>query len=984
MHNKIGRPQSKKDILKKYMKTIKIFLASSGELSEERKEVALFISSENRKLVEKGIFLELVVWEELLHSFRGERIQDYFNKEILKCDIVLALFFKKVGRFTKEEFELAHKKLKEGKKPKYLYVYFKNSNISTEEITRDYVKIIELKENIQKYEQYYGSYNSIDDLKLQLKSQLDQIISGFQKKKRPAAKSNKVRNISKTIPIIPEDYKNWIIDHCSYMGIDRLREKGNVIQVRLPEIFIPLYAYAPKLETSNAGPASHVLSAQAGRAGHEFGIKESPEDIEELIGENEYLLIEGGPGCGKTTLLKHLSYSLVQKTDVKGLRGFLPVLIFIKDLKGFFESNKKPKPKASTAEGFMSYYFKDTENGLDIETIRAFCRAKKAVFLLDGLDEIMPEYRDIIVGSLWDFRRKNSGIKLVLSGRPHCIEGATVDRLGDRHIKIHALNMEQVQDFIRRWYRYIYHQGSKIGEKTAIDMIGEVKAHPGISNLIDNPLMLTAICILYYDGREIPGQRAELYKKFIDNLLYKRFDGPEKVYEYLKALAFRMHSEGVGGVDRSFAIKVLKSIYEKGDEEDVKEYGKRMEDLFDSIEPNCGLLRFDDGQYSFRHLTFQEFLAAVYMVDEDIERNEIVGRYWNDERYREVIELYAGYLSLYNKGSANRIIENVINKKDKPPFKRWFLASNALQDIHKDRRQTGTLKKVKDRMLEIVSEDYKPEILAEAGKILGWLGDPRDHKEFVKVTGGKYKLDRGIVDIRPVEIGKYPVTNSWYAEFIRDGGYGNEGYWSGEGLKWLAYTKTDQPGYWDDRKWKCPNSPVVGVSWYEAYAFARWLTDTMEDGHEYCLPNEDEWEAAASGIDGRKYPWGNEWDKDKCNSKETGLNKTTPVGIFKNGDTPDGISDLGGNVWEWTLSDYHSMECMNDFVFDREMQKLYDEEKYDEYVSKLKEKNRELPVLHGGSWLDYGDYCRCAYRYRDDPGYRFNGVGFRCARTLTL
>jgi hypothetical protein len=67
----------------------------------------------------------LVIWEKLSHSFGKKRKQEDFNKEMLKCDIVLALFFKKVGQFTKEEFELAHNKLKEGKKPKYLYVYFR-------------------------------------------------------------------------------------------------------------------------------------------------------------------------------------------------------------------------------------------------------------------------------------------------------------------------------------------------------------------------------------------------------------------------------------------------------------------------------------------------------------------------------------------------------------------------------------------------------------------------------------------------------------------------------------------------------------------------------------------------------------------------------------------------------------------------------------------------------------------------------------------
>jgi hypothetical protein len=93
------------------MKKYKVFLASSGELAQERKEIALMISRQNNAWVEKDIYLELVIWEELLHSFRGERIQDYFNRKMLECDIVIVLFFKKVGQFTEEEFKLAYKNL---------------------------------------------------------------------------------------------------------------------------------------------------------------------------------------------------------------------------------------------------------------------------------------------------------------------------------------------------------------------------------------------------------------------------------------------------------------------------------------------------------------------------------------------------------------------------------------------------------------------------------------------------------------------------------------------------------------------------------------------------------------------------------------------------------------------------------------------------------------------------------------------------------
>ncbi|MDR4499250.1 MAG: NACHT domain-containing protein [Candidatus Scalindua sp.] len=481
-------------------KTIKIFLASSSELSKDREQIELFISRENDDLIEKQIWFKLVVWEKLLLSFRGERIQNYFNEEMLKCDIVLALFFRKVGQFTKEEFELAYKNLKEGKKPQYLYVYFKSASISTEEITKDYMGIIELKEEIQKHKQIYCSYDSIKDLQLQLKRQFDLIIPKINGViNKPAS----APEVSDTTPVIPETYLNWLREYCSYMDIDKLQEKINIIQVKLPELYIPLYAYEPGKFTGD----KHTLEE-----------KERQIDIEELIGKNEYLLIEGHPGSGKTTLLKHLAYSFTQGSSIKGFDNFLPVLIFLKNLSGFFDKADEIVGEGSNSEKILSYYFNSIENVIDLDTVKKFCSAKKALFLLDGLDEMKPDHRDIVVNSFANFRIKNEGNKVVFSGRPHSLEGAAIKRFGDNHIRILSLNREQIEEFIRKWFYYVYSEGSKIGEKNAEAMISEMKDHPALVMLTDNPLMLTAICILYHDGKELPGQRAELYKKFIDNL----------------------------------------------------------------------------------------------------------------------------------------------------------------------------------------------------------------------------------------------------------------------------------------------------------------------------------------------------------------------------------------------------------------------------------------------------------------------------------
>jgi len=127
---------------------------------------------------------------------------------------------------------------------------------------------------------------------------------------------------------------------------------------------------------------------------------------------------------------------------------------------------------------------------------------------------------------------------------------------------------------------------------------------------------------------------------------------------------------------------------------------------------------------------------------------------------------------------------------------------------------------------------------------------------------------------------KTPVTNAQYAIFVRSAGY-------------------EPPDHWQNRQplsWK-QDHPVVNVSWEDAVAYCEWLSEVA--GRTYRLPTEVEWEKAARGKDGRIYPWGNYWNKKLCNTKDSGIDDTSPLGAYPDGASPYGLLDMVGNVWEW-------------------------------------------------------------------------------------
>jgi formylglycine-generating enzyme required for sulfatase activity len=721
------------------------------------------------------------------------------------------------------------------------------------------------------------------------------------------------------------------------------------------------------------------------------------ENAVEKIRSLRRAVLLGEPGGGKTTTLLKLAADLVE-TALTDRTASIPLLIRL----GRWTDPDQP------LQAFIASQLGDLGGYLD-----PLLSEKRAALLLDGLNELPASQHEAKYPEVQRFIEQHLGLLAVVS----CRELDYKIDLGFDLINITPLDPIRIREFAGRYL------GEEKGEALFWKLAGErtrgyhadflekvgadrervfwlsdhlpenlkwtydwdtdnkygywndwIKLRETPSSLMvlsRNPYMLLMLTSVYAEQGELPENRGELFRLFVETLL-KRERIPEDEQAPLAAelarIAYEMQIQRAQNDDGD-ALTVLAK-------EDVSAILNERQMY---LAGSSSILSVGE-QVRFTHQLLQEYFAARYM-DIEIRAGRLkaaeiwpADRWWERTNWEEAAILLAG---LYSDDCA-KIVEWVAEANPEVAAQCVVRSGAGLAEATRERLRVNWIPRLTD-----LRGDPEPEARAAVGRALGLIGMDnrrgvgivRDANgmnlpdiDWVEISGGEFQYGHKDEDDNPPQkltlptfhISRYPVTYVQFQTFLDD----PEGFADPRWFEGMAASDADRR--MEEQWFKFTNHPREMVSWYQATAFCRWLSwrlggeSDLKKVSEWAvrLPTEFEWEKAARGTDGRIYPYGNDFDAANGNTREgeNGIRQTSAVGIYPNGASPYGVMDMSGNVWEWCLSNYEKP------ALDARKENLRDKA------------NR---CLRGGSWLDGHFSARAVCRYYNLPGGRFNCLGVR-------
>jgi formylglycine-generating enzyme required for sulfatase activity len=750
--------------------------------------------------------------------------------------------------------------------------------------------------------------------------------------------------------------------------------------------------------------------------------------ISDILTKERKLVVLGDPGTGKTISLRYIALMVANGGGAINLglnEPLIPIFVRLADFARELEKRPFISLENFLIEYIQLAHSSSDRLG---EFLRLSLEQGKCMLLLDGLDEVATNMRlgkisreGVVkaVQKLSDIRcNDNCCNRMIVTSR---IEGYWDDPLLDfKHIQLCPLRIpDEVESFLFQWY--LAHEQAhdreidlKRAELLANERVNELLprmlSNPSVCRLATNPLLLTILALINENLGRLPNRRIKLYEIAVQTLIesWRQLQvglpdsligelGEDMIIRIMAPLAYWMHENHPGGTTsfEEWHNKLLQILINEGFEQEAEDLANRF--LYHARFQTGLLTEKSLNQFGFFHLTFEEYLTARQIARQrEDERRRMLKMHWADPRWQEVILLTAGQLGIAESKTddVSVFIEDILKMEAENEEQKGYpaiLGGRALEDIGVRSVTAQTRRWVHQSLLSTAQDlnldTNKPSNITQfqilvrngAADILNGLGYfPDDLYTFVRNRG--------------FWIGKYPVTNLQYQRFVESPDYMNPELWQdfpmfdetsklmpenwmNKGIEWRKdflpisqdYSPhTIYPKYWEDVRLGIfrKNVPVVGISWYEANAYCKWLekhwAELPECSNELLkpsiirLPTAHEWEHAAGGTQSsQRYAWDKPGETSsqindilRCaNLRENKLGFTTAVWMFPAGTSPNNVMDLTGNVWEWQANFSHQEHT---------------------YLA-----------LRGGSWNTNKELAYVGYHFYFHPFDRSSSVGFR-------
>jgi hypothetical protein len=805
-------------------------------------------------------------------------------------------------------------------------------------------------------------------------------------------------------------YLNWLHSTSMESGLLRVLDPNtkNVATSRQPVTVDQVYT-ALDTRTAIYRDETGCVDWQAvALEGAQYKYREQEQHLERLREEGKFslltaleaanhydkLVLLGDPGSGKSTFVNYLALCLSGHyldpahgwLDRLTEHGWahdvrLPVVITLRD----FAQDMPPDAECGEAHFLWDHIARQLEKHAataSLPFVQHQMQAGQALILLDGLDEVPPDRRECMRDTLADFMRAHPDNRYLITCR---ILSYTHDawHIPATHAEtLASFDRDKVHHFVKAWYTASTAVGNidhELAETRIHDLTGALD-HPHLHDMASNPMLLTVMALVHNHTGALPRESARLYDECVKLLMFRWRPHnaralvdqlavrEDTIYRALWQVAYQAHdkqAERKGTADISEADIVFLLRDSLGGMDQASEF-------CEYVEKHAGLLigrgQDDSGAriFTFPHRTFQEYLAGCHISTGRFSR-EVLRLAQRGDMWREPLLLATGNL-IFNQQNITTPLDaiNALLVREPETGDNWraiWLAGEMLQlvgvaNAEGDEVGRDVLPLARNRLAALASGGHlDPVERAAAGETLGWLGDPRpgvglDENglpdiAWCQIPGGTIEIKDQPFKVEPFHIAQYTVTWQQYQAFIEDGGYTTDTWWN--------EPRRIKP---QDAEWSIPNHPRERVSWYEAMAFCRWLSEKL--GYEVRLPTEMEWQQTATGGNpANTYPWGTEYISGYANIDETYndvgphfLQQTTAVGLYPQGASEQDVLDLSGNVLEWCLNTYDDPQNTDPGGTDTR-------------------------VVRGGSFGNSLRLARCAFRGSLTPDARNDRRGFR-------